>query len=502
MSSKNHIVHPIPALYDEYSKVLILGSFPSVKSREQAFFYGHPQNRFWRVLSRVLGEPMPASVEEKSALAHKHGIALWDVIASCDIEGSSDASISNVVVNDLSKIIRTAKLRAIYCNGDKSFSLYEKYTKPMLLAEFEAEIKAGTFSPALLNAVRLPSTSPANAAWSEDALVGAFFRINTALRKSGEGQPYYSLTDYAEDTYHKKMYRLSLDGGFTCPNRDGTIDTRGCIFCDAGGAGDFGGGGYRGNHGNYGNHGNNGGMRRQILPIHEQMENQKALLFPKMPKHKSIGYIAYFQSFTGTYAEVEVLRKKYEEAIANPEIEILSIATRPDCLGKEVLELIAELTKKIPVWVELGLQTKHKKSIAYIRRGYDNKDYETAVKNLLEAGVEQIISHVILGLPGENKKQMLDTVNYVVRCGSTGIKLQLLHVLEDTDLAEDYQNGLFQVLSFEEYVQLTKECVDQLPPDLVVHRLTGDGNKNHLIAPLWSADKKRVINAVNAAIKK
>lgn len=466
------LVHPIEPIYDENSKVLILGSFPSVKSREQGFYYGHPQNRFWKVLAGVFGEQVPQTIDEKREFLLTHQIALWDTIASCEIEGSSDASISNVVANDLSRILNTAQIRAIYCNGDTSYSLFQKYI-------------ANEQGNKLPVAVRLPSTSPANAAWSLEALIGAFSRIKTAMGREDMSTPYYALSDFAMDAYGMKLYRLSLDGGFTCPNRDGTLGTKGCIFCDAGGAGDFGGGGERAN---------SDGNRHLSYSIERQLSQQKQMVASKLPKTKKVGYIAYFQSFTGTYAAVDYLRSKYEEAIKDPEVRVLSIATRPDCLGPEVLELLRELNTRIPVWIELGLQTKHKKSIEYIRRGYDNKVYEQAVKKLLAIGIHQIITHVILGLPNETEKMMLDTVSYVAKTGATGIKLQLLHVLDNTDLATDYEAKKFQTLEFEEYISITRKCVDLLPPDFVVHRLTGDGNKNHLIAPLWSADKKRVIN--------
>jgi len=460
------IVHPIAPVCNETSRILILGSFPSVKSREQGFYYGHPQNRFWRVLSRVFEEEIPQTVAEKEQLLLRNHIALWDVIASCEITGSSDASISDVIVNDISGLLQKSDIQVIYCNGSKAYRLYEKYRRENWP-----------------HGILLPSTSPANAIWSEDALVGAFRRIKTALMRADYGTPYYALSDYAVDFYGKKLYRLSLDGGFTCPNRDGTVGIGGCIFCDAGGSGDFGGGG-------------SAVSGNRSTPIEEQLANQKRLVESKLPKTKPVAYIAYFQNFTGTYGEVEYLRERYMEAIKAPEVAVLSIATRPDCLGPEVLELLKEMNQILPVWIELGLQTKHEKTADYIRRGYSPKVYERAIRNLNAVGITQIITHVILGLPGETKRMMKETVSYVAECGSTGIKLQLLHVLENTDLAKDYERGFFSVLEYEEYLELTAQCVELLPKDMVVHRLTGDGNKNHLIAPLWSADKKRVINGM------
>jgi len=302
--------------------------------------------------------------------------------------------------------------------------------------------------------------------------------------------PYYSLNEYVWDTFGMKLYRLSLDGGFTCPNRDGTIGTDGCIFCDAGGAGDFGGGGERANKG------------RVIRPIKDQLAQQKQMVAKKLPKTKPVGYIAYFQSFTSTYGSVEYLREKYEEALEDPEVKVLSIGTRPDCLGPDVLALLKEMNKRLPVWVELGLQTSNEATAEYIRRGYPNAVYEKAVQDLFAIGIPQVITHIILGLPGETKSDMLATVDYVVKCGSNGVKLQLLHVLENTDMAKDYAQGKFQTLEFDEYLNITKECIEHLPETVVVHRLTGDGNKWHLIAPMWSADKKRVLNEMKKILTK
>ncbi len=288
---------------------------------------------------------------------------------------------------------------------------------------------------------------------------------------------YYSLNHYLRDTFGCKVYKLSLDGGFTCPNRDGTIDTRGCIFCSKGGSGDF--------------------AESRLLSITEQIEQGKKRVESKI---KSGKYIAYFQAFTNTYAPVEALRKKFYEAINHKNIVALSIATRPDCLGDDILALLDELNKIKPVFVELGLQTIHEKSAAYIRRGYPLSVYDNAVKKLKAIGIN-IVVHVILGLPNESKADMLETVKYVCNSGINGIKLQLLHILKNTDLADEYYRGNVKVLELDEYIDLVKACVEIIPKDIVIHRLTGDGAKKDLIAPLWSADKKNVLNNINKALQ-
>lgn len=281
-----------------------------------------------------------------------------------------------------------------------------------------------------------------------------------------------TLNDYCRERFGEKLYKLSLNGGMTCPNRDGTCGTRGCIFCSAGGSGDF--------------------APSASLPMEEQIQQAKARVSKKF---KGSRYIAYFQAYTNTYAPVEYLRPLFLSVIEREEIAVLSIATRPDCLGAEVLELLRELNTIKPVWVELGLQTIHPQTAEYIRRGYPLEQYDRAVEALNRIGIHTV-THVILGLPGESKAEMLDTVRHVVKMQSGGIKLQLLHVLEGTDLAEDYRAGKFEVMTLEEYVELVGECVKLLPEEMVVHRLTGDGPKRILLAPLWSGDKKRVINSV------
>lgn len=288
---------------------------------------------------------------------------------------------------------------------------------------------------------------------------------------------YLSFNKYLKDKFGQKVYKISLDGGFTCPNRDGKIDTRGCIFCSKGGSGDF--------------------AQNRNLSITEQIESGKKIVEKKI---KSGKYIAYFQAFTNTYAPVEILRAKYSEAMNHPDIVALSIATRPDCLGDDVIELLDEINKIKPVFVELGLQTIHSDSAKYIRRGYSLEVYNEAVKKLKNIGVN-IVVHIILGLPNESEEDMLETVKYVCESGANGIKLQLLHIIAGTDLAKDYEKGLFKTLEFDEYVELIAKCVAIIPKNIVIHRLTGDGAKKDLIAPLWSADKKRVLNAINKALR-
>lgn len=284
---------------------------------------------------------------------------------------------------------------------------------------------------------------------------------------------YYSFNQYLRDTFGCKVYKISLNAGFTCPNRDGKIDTRGCIFCSAGGSGDF--------------------AESPSLSITQQIENGKKRVEKKI---KSGKYIAYFQAFTNTYAPVNILREKFRQAINHPDIVMLSIATRPDCLGEDVLSLLNEINKIKPVMVELGLQTIHEETAKYIRRGYPLDVYDEAVKNLKSIGINTVV-HLIIGLPFESKEDILESVKYVCSSGVDGIKLQLLHILKGTDLAKDYESGLFSALNMEEYLDIIKSCVEIIPKNIVIHRLTGDGAKKDLIAPLWSTDKKRVLNEIN-----
>ena len=268
-----------------------------------------------------------------------------------------------------------------------------------------------------------------------------------------------------------------MDGGFTCPNRDGTLGSRGCSFC-LGGSGSF--------------------AEGKCSSVTEQIELAKRRVEKKNPSGR---YIAYFQSYTGTYAPAERLNALFGEAIAHPDIAAISVGTRPDCLPPEVIELLARLNKIKPVWVELGLQTIHEKTAERIRRGYPLSVFDDAVKRCKAAGLYTVV-HMIIGLPGETPEMAAQTAAYIGKSGADGIKLQLLHVLRGTNLADEYAAGLFDVMSMEEYISALEECVRQLPPQTTIHRLTGDGDKKYLVAPLWSADKKRVLNEVNAAFRR
>ncbi len=321
---------------------------------------------------------------------------------------------------------------------------------------------------------------------------------------------YTSLSDYCKEVFGEKLYKLSLDSGCTCPNRDGLLDTRGCLFCSAGGSGDF-AAAVQGAAGNAA--ARDPGMIGDALD--RQFEDAKSRIRRKFPEGDSEEgrYIAYVQSFTGTYPGkdgFDHMRERYLALIRKPEVRVLSIATRPDCLGPEVLCMLRELRAIKPVWVELGLQTSNEETAEYIRRCYRNDVYEQAVRDLKLLDIP-VITHVILGLPGETKEDMATTVRYAVDCGTWGIKLQLLHVLEGTDLGEQYkaqEAGTplpgarpIHVMTLEEYTDLLCTLLPLIPKDVVIHRLTGDGPKRLLLAPLWSGDKKRVLNTINKAIR-
>lgn len=300
-----------------------------------------------------------------------------------------------------------------------------------------------------------------------------------AAKRSGlEVIPLYyrTLNQAMRERFGCKVYKLALDGGMTCPNRDGTLDTRGCIFCDADGAGAF--------------------AAAHCGEITAQLADAKRRVAAKLKGEAK--YIAYFQSFTNTYAPPDRLEALFLPVLQQPEIVALSIATRPDCLPDPVLALLKRLCAMKPVWVELGLQTIHPQTADNIRRGYALPVYDAAVRNLKKIGVE-VISHMILGLPGESPDMIWQTAEYIGRSGADGIKLHLLHVLEGTDLATAYRSGAFETLTLEEYIAILEGCIRRIPPDMVIHRMTGDGAKANLIAPLWSGDKKRVLNAIHAA---
>ncbi len=296
------------------------------------------------------------------------------------------------------------------------------------------------------------------------------------MMKWGE-KPYHSLDYMLRERFGEKVYKVTLNGGMSCPNRDGKLGTRGCIFCSAGGSGDF--------------------AADSSLSITEQIDRQISILSAKRPIHK---YIAYFQAFTNTYAPVEYLEKIFTEALAHPGIAALSIGTRPDCLGEDVTALLSRLNRQKPVWVELGLQTIHEKTAAYIRRGYPLSCFEDAVRRLRKEDLEVIV-HTILGLPGESTQDILNTMEYLNHQDIQGIKLQLLHVLRGTDLASDYEKGLFCTYERDEYISLVISCLEHLRPDIVIHRITGDGPKDLLIAPLWASRKREVLNLLHHQMK-
>ena len=285
-------------------------------------------------------------------------------------------------------------------------------------------------------------------------------------------------SDFCKKEYGEKLYKLSISGGFTCPNRDGRCGTRGCIFCSEGGSGDF--------------------AASADMPLEEQIEYAKNKVSGKFTGSR---YIAYFQAYTNTYAPLKKLKETYDPLLDREDIRVISIATRPDCLPEDVIEYLSELNRVKPLWVELGLQTTKEESIKYIRRGYPTEVYDRAIRRLNDEGIHTV-THIILGLPGETRADMIESVRHAAGCGTKGIKLQLLHVLKNTDLAEDYAKGLFKTLEEDEYFSVLKDCLAQLPDGTVIHRLTGDGPKNLLIAPLWSANKKEVINRVNELINK
>ncbi len=288
---------------------------------------------------------------------------------------------------------------------------------------------------------------------------------------------YYSANEYLKSIFGGKVYKLALDGGMTCPNRDGTLGTRGCIFCSAKGSGDF--------------------AARHTENISGQIDEAIKILGKK---GKGAKYIAYFQSYTNTYAPAEYLYKLFFDAVSDERICALSVATRPDCLPDAVIAVLEKISKIKPLWVELGLQTVNENTAKYIRRGYPLSVYDEACEKLHGIGAH-IITHEIIGLPHESAEDCVKTAKYI-GAHSDGIKLQLLHILEGTDLSEEYREGKFDVLTMEEYIDILEKCVEALPKSTVIHRLTGDGAKRELIAPLWSADKKRVLNSINAAFER
>lgn len=333
-------------------------------------------------------------------------------------------------------------------------------------------------------------------------------------------KPYYSLDAYMKYTYGQKVYKIAVDAGLTCPNRDGTLGERGCIFCSAGGSGDFAvpiagevyehrskrdsrGASAEVYHKEYERRGSCVDVERKTLDVKRQIERGMAKF------HKKVGekFIIYFQAYTNTYGDPAYLERIWREALEEESVVGISIATRPDCLGETVISILGRLQKEYAargkfIWIELGLQTMHETTAEYIRRGYPLSTYETAIRALADIDIPYI-AHVILGLPGETEADMLATVRYV--CGKQakpfGIKLQLLHVLRDTDLCKDYEAGSFIVLSQDEYIELVIKCLEVIPDDIVIHRVTGDGPKNILVAPLWSGNKRQVLNTLHQKMK-
>ncbi len=284
------------------------------------------------------------------------------------------------------------------------------------------------------------------------------------------------VNEYLRQRFGCKVYKIAINGGFTCPNRDGSKGYGGCIFCSKKGGGDF--------------------AEDPQLSVTEQIERGKMRVSKKIASGR---YIAYFQAFTGTYAPVDRLRKLYTEAVMHPDVCAVSIATRPDCLPEDVLDLLAEINSVKPVWVELGLQTIHEKTADHIRRGYALSEYDRAVEELRKRNIE-VITHVILGLPGESEEDMTETVRYVCTSGASGIKLQLLHILKGSDLEKEYHENKVRVMTEDEYIGILKKCAAIIPDDVTVHRLTGDGDKRILIAPPWGTDKKHVMNRIKKEV--
>ncbi|MBE6062508.1 MAG: TIGR01212 family radical SAM protein [Clostridium butyricum] len=296
-------------------------------------------------------------------------------------------------------------------------------------------------------------------------------------KKEWNGKKYHTLNYFLREKFGEKVFKISLDGGFSCPNRDGKVGTGGCIFCSARGSGDFAG--------------------DRHLSISKQFDNVKAMMAHKW---KSGKYIAYFQAYTNTYAPIDELRRKYNEAIEKEGVVALAIATRPDCLSEEVLDLLEEMSKKLYVWVELGLQTSNDETAKRINRGYIRETFDEAMLNLKRRNIDTVV-HAIFGLPGETKEDMLNTIEYIAHSGATGIKIHLLHLMKNTALVKEYVNGNLEFLSQEDYIDLITKSVSMLPEEMIVHRLTGDAPRNELIGPMWSLKKWEVLNAIDKAFE-
>ncbi|NME82303.1 TIGR01212 family radical SAM protein [Clostridium sp. SM-530-WT-3G] len=296
-------------------------------------------------------------------------------------------------------------------------------------------------------------------------------------KKDWNGKRYHTLNHFLREKFGEKVFKISLDGGFSCPNRDGTVGKGGCVFCSARGSGDFAG--------------------DRDFSISKQFDDVKTMMAHKW---KSGKYIAYFQAYTNTYAPVDELRRKYNEAIEKEGVVALAIATRPDCLDEEVLDLLEEMNKKLYVWVELGLQTSNNETAKRINRGYMLETFDKAISDLKKRNIDTVV-HAIFGLPGETKEDMFNTIDYIAHSGAMGIKIHLLHLMKHTALVKEYENGNLEFLSQEDYIDLITKSVSMLPEEMIVHRLTGDAPRNELIGPMWSLKKWEVLNAIDKAFE-
>lgn len=297
------------------------------------------------------------------------------------------------------------------------------------------------------------------------------------IKKNWGDKRYHTLNYFLREKFGCKAFKISLDGGFTCPNRDGKVAKGGCTFCSSNGSGDYAG--------------------ERIKSISEQFDNIKDMMNKKWKDGK---YIAYFQAYTNTYAPINELREKYEEAISKDGVTALAIATRPDCINEEVLDLIEEMNKKVYTWVELGLQTIHDKTAESFNRGYNLETFDKSMEMLKKRNIDTVV-HCIFGLPKETKEEMLQTVDYIAHSGAKGIKFHLLHLMKNTNMVKDYENGNLKFLSKEEYIDLVCEGVSRIPQDMIVHRLTGDAPRDLLIGPMWSLNKWEVLNAIDKALE-
>lgn len=288
---------------------------------------------------------------------------------------------------------------------------------------------------------------------------------------------YHTLDFELKKIFGEKSIKLSIDGNFTCPNRDGKIGEKGCIFCSERGSGDFNSGSFK--------------------SIKDQINEQKTFMSKKWVSNT---YIAYFQNFTNTYDSVENLRIKYNQALDNPNIKGIAIATRPDCINKEIVTVLDEINKNTFLWIELGLQTVNEKSASFLRRGYELPQFEKAISLLKEKNI-RVVVHLIFGIPGESYEQMLHSVKYISKLRLWGIKLHMLYIIKNTDLANYYSSHPFKIMSEQEYINLVCDSLELLSPDTIIHRVTGDGKKSDLIEPVWSLNKLKVLSNIDKELK-